>query len=97
MKVMNSVNSNNGSGVGLNGLTKRVAAAAPAAPTAKPGASFNGDACVRSGSGSAPGASAAASSAAALDRLANAYHPDPAMFAKNLAADSLREVVSLVG
>jgi hypothetical protein len=94
---MNSVNSNNGSGVGLNGLTKRVGAAAPAAPTAKPGATFNGDALVRSASATASATSAAASSAAALDRLANAYHPDPAVFAKNLAADSLREVVSLVG
>lgn len=95
---MNSVNSNNGSGVALNGLTKRVApAASAAAPAAKPAAAFNGDALVRTGSVSAPSASAAASSAAALDRLANAYHPDPAVFAKNLAADSLREVVSLVG
>ncbi|MEB3284817.1 MAG: hypothetical protein VKN33_05980 [Candidatus Sericytochromatia bacterium] len=94
---MNSVNSNNGSGVGLGGITKRVAPAAPQAPASKPSATFSGDALVRSGNATAPAASAAAMSAAAMDRLANAYDPDPAVFAANLAADSLREVVSLVG
>ena len=94
---MNSVNSNNGSGVGLNGLTRRVAAAAPGAPSAKPGASFNADALVRSGGASASVGSAATFSAAALDRLANAYDVNPEKFAENIARDSLRDAVALIG
>ncbi|MEB3196050.1 MAG: hypothetical protein VKP62_02500 [Candidatus Sericytochromatia bacterium] len=98
---MTMINSN--SGTHVNGLTKRVAAgAAPdsskdAARSGSASAAFSSDSLVRSTATSATNASVAAASTAALDRLAAAYHDDPAVFARNLAVQSLNDVVSLVG
>ncbi|MEB3222291.1 MAG: hypothetical protein VKS61_09460 [Candidatus Sericytochromatia bacterium] len=90
---------NNNKNLGLNGLAKRLGGADAAKEAAKdaPKASFRSDSLVRTSAvaGSAPNASAA--SAASLERLASAYDPDPATFARNLAEQALGEVVSLVG
>ena len=84
----------------LNGLTKKVAAEAPAAAEpnkAKAAAGFAKDGLVRTGAAAAPGGSVANAAAAAELRLANAYDADPATFARNLAKASLQELVSNLG
>jgi hypothetical protein len=90
---------NNGKNLGLNGLSKRLGGAdAPKdAPKDAAKAAFQSDALVRTSSVSGAAPSAAAASAASLERLASAYNPDPAVFARNLAEQALSEVVALVG
>lgn len=96
---MTTINNNN-TGIGLNGLTKRVGAGAeaPAAPGKAAGTGgFTNDALVRTGGTASVGASAGAAGAKALNDLADAYDADPAKFAYNLASKALNDVASLVG
>lgn len=83
----------------LNGLTKKVAAEAPAVaePKAKSAAGFANDALVRTGGAAGTGANVANAAVAAELRLANAYDADPATFARNLAKASLQELVTNMG
>ncbi|MEB3328868.1 MAG: hypothetical protein VKQ33_06515 [Candidatus Sericytochromatia bacterium] len=90
---------NNGTGLGLNGLSKRLSGnegPKEATKEATRGA-FQSDALVRSSTVSGAAPTAAAAAAASLERLSSAYHPDPAVFARNLAEQALGEVVALVG
>ena len=92
-------NVNNNSTIGT-GLVKRVASntATPATSNAARTASYGTDNLVRNaGATAATAATANASAAAALDRLANAYHEDPAVFCRNLAEATLNDVCRLVG
>lgn len=96
---MTTINNNN-TGIGLNGLTKRVGAGAeaPAAPGKAAGTGgFTNDALVRTGGAQAAGSTAGASGAKAINDLADAYDADPAKFAYNLAAKALNDVASLIG
>ena len=82
---------------GLTSVTKTVGAApaAPAAPTAKT-TGMGTDSLVRTGSSSGTTPAADPRHTAEVS-LANAYHPDPAVFARNLAQNSLNELVSSIG
>jgi hypothetical protein len=84
----------------LNGITKKVSAAIEAA-TAEPKAKvagFANDALVRTGAAGAAGGAIVTNAAQAAElRLANAYDPNPATFARNLAKASLQEMVSQLG
>jgi hypothetical protein len=90
---------NNGKNLGLNGLSKRLGGAdAPKdAPKDAAKAAFRSDALVRTGSVSGASPSAAAAAAASLDLLADAYDPDPAVFAGKVAKYALSQAVALVG
>lgn len=84
----------------LNPLTKRVGAKAAdaAGELAKPAvqSAYKGDALVRSAAAQTASSAQEVVKTAEL-RLAKAYDPNPAVFAKNLAHSSLAELVSHIG
>lgn len=86
--------------LGLNGLTKKVAGTSETKEVKAKGAAAAGyasDALVRTGGAQSPASNVPDAARAAELRLAAAYHPDPAVFARNIARSSLEELVSQIG